>query len=115
MRAIPIVAVRPGSAPMMIPRRVDQAIWKSASGVINPAIALRKLAKLSMSPVILYSKHQGSATRNKRSKTTVIATDEKMAMRAADRRHFLRCATVIPRSHSKTIMNTNTKKPVANQ
>jgi hypothetical protein len=100
---------------MMIPRRVDQAIWKSARGVINPAMALRNLPKLSMSPVILYSKHQGSATRKRRSKTNVIATDERMAMRAADIRFFLRCGTVIPRFHSKTIMYTNTKKPVANQ
>jgi hypothetical protein len=114
MRAIPIVAVRPGSAPMTIPRRVDQAIWKSARGVINPAMALRKLAKLSMSPVILYSKHQGSATRNKRWKITVMATDERMAMRAADMRHFLRRAAFIPRSHSKRIMNKNMKRPVAN-
>jgi hypothetical protein len=115
MRAIPIVAVSPGSAPMMIPRRVDQAIWKSARGVMNPAMALRNLAKLSISPVILFSKHQGSDTRKRRSKTTVIATDEKMAMRVADIRHFLRRATFIPRSHSKRIMNTNIKRPVANQ
>jgi hypothetical protein len=114
MRAIPIVAVRPGSAPMTIPRRVDQAIWKSARGVINPAMALRNLPKLSISPLILFSKHHGSATRNKRSKTTVMAADERMAIRAADRRHFLLCATVIPRSHSKRTMNTNMKRPVAN-
>jgi hypothetical protein len=115
MRAIPIVAVRPGSAPMMIPRRVDQAIWKSANGVINPAMALMNLAKLSISPVILFSKHHGSATRKRRSKTNVIAADERMAMRAADIRHFLRRATLISRSHSKRVINTNIKRPVANQ
>jgi hypothetical protein len=43
-----------------------------------------------------------------------MAADERMAMSAADIRHFLRCATVIPRSHSKRIMNTNIKRPVAN-
>jgi hypothetical protein len=100
---------------MMIPRRVDQAMWKSASGVINPAMALMNLAKLSMSPVILFSKHHGSATRKRRSKTSVIAADERMAIRAADIRHFLCPATFIPRSHSKKIMNTNIKRPVANQ
>jgi hypothetical protein len=99
----------------MIPRRVDQAIWKSATGVTNPAMALRNLAKLSMSPVILFSKYYGSATRKRRSKINVIAADEKMAMRAADVRHFLHRDAFIPRSHSKRIMNRNMKRPVANQ
>src|SRR4030042_4555000 len=89
IRAIPMVAVRPGRAPMMIPRRVDQAIWKSANGVINPAMALRNLARLSISTVILYSKHQGSDTRKRRSKTNVIAADDRIAIRAAEMTHLL--------------------------
>jgi hypothetical protein len=90
IRAIPIVAVRPGSAPMMIPRRVDQAIWKSASGVINPAMALRNLARLSISTVILFSKHHGSATRKRRSKTNVIAAEDRIAIKTAEITHLFR-------------------------
>ena len=47
IRATPMVAVRPGSAPMTMPRKVAHSTVKSTPGVMKPANALPKFARLS--------------------------------------------------------------------
>jgi hypothetical protein len=107
MRAIPMVAVRPGSAPMRMPRRVDQAIWNRASGVMKPAMALINRARLSINTLMLFSKDHGSDTRKRRSKTSVTAADNRVAMRTAERMPFLHRAIFMPGSHSNRTMKKN--------
>ena len=47
IRATPMVAVRPGRAPMTMPRKVAQSTVNSTPGDMKPANALPKFARLS--------------------------------------------------------------------